>query len=138
MNNALRDLFQRERLHRAAETGDVATVTKLLNAKYPVNRFDDLGKTPLHYAAASEHLNVVDLLLRHGANVNAHDDRVIGNTPLADVSETCSCEMAQRLLNAGADPTIRGWMSLSAIDRARKRTDDQRVLRLLESADTRR
>ncbi|HSZ58848.1 MAG TPA: ankyrin repeat domain-containing protein [Tepidisphaeraceae bacterium] len=126
--------FQREQLHRAAADGDLPSVTKLLRAKYPVNRFDDFGKTPLHYAVAGEHPDVVDALLRGGANVNAHDGRVVGNTPLGEVSDTCSFEMARLLIEAGADPAIPGWMSLSAIDRARRRTDDQKVIRLLEGA----
>ena len=134
MNDDLGARFQREQLHKAAADGDLPSVTKLLNAKYPVNRFDDLGRTPLHYAVAREHLDVVDALLQCGANVNAHDERVVGNTPLGEVSDTCSYEMARLLIEAGADPTIPGWMSLSAVDRARRRMDDQNVIRLLERA----
>jgi ankyrin repeat protein len=37
--------FQREQLHSAAAMGDLAIVEKLLKARYPVNRFDDLGMT---------------------------------------------------------------------------------------------
>jgi len=42
---------------------------------------------------------IVDLLLRSGANVNANDERVIGNTPLGDCVATASYEMIQRLLD---------------------------------------
>jgi hypothetical protein len=31
------------------------------------------GQTPLHLAVARHHLSVIDLLLKHGANVNALD-----------------------------------------------------------------
>ena len=112
----------------------------LLRRKYPVNRFDDLGKTPLHYAVQSGHLDVVDRLIEAGANVNAHDERVIGNTPLADNARECSYEMAKRLIDAGADPTIRGWMQLNAIDRAadRKDADARKVQRLLKEAAERK
>jgi hypothetical protein len=96
--------------------------------------------TPLHYAAAGEHFAVVEALLRARANVNAHDERAIGNTPLADCAKTCSFEMAQRLIRAGADPTIQGWMWLNAIDRAQQRHDAEgkKVLELLQSVADRR
>lgn len=114
----------------------MAEVQKWLAAGYPVNRFDDLGRTPLHYAVEGEHGDVVDLLLRAGANVNAHDERVIGNTPLGEYAGSCSYDMAQRLIDAGADPTIPGWMRLSALDRAarREKPEGQRVLKLLQDA----
>lgn len=131
---------QRHQLHRAARDGDLERVQSLLAAKYPVNRFDELGKTPLHYAVAGEHLAVVDALLRAGANVNAHDERVIGDTPLGEYAASCSYEMAKRLIDAGADPTIPGWMRLTALDQARERqrAEGRQVLRLLEEAAQRR
>ena len=72
-------VHQREQLDRAAREGDLQRVKELLAGKYPVNRFDELGKTPLHYAVGGEHLPIVDLLLRSGAKVNAHDERTIGD-----------------------------------------------------------
>lgn len=132
--------FQREQLHSAAQDGDLEKVEKLLKAKYPVNRFDELGKTPLHYAVAGEHFAVVEVLIRAGANVNAHDERTIGNTPLADCAKTCSFQMAQRLIRAGADPTIQGWMWLNAIHRAQERRDEEgkKVFEFLQSVADRR
>jgi ankyrin repeat protein len=118
--------YQREQLHRAAREGDLAAVEDLIRKEYPVNRFDDFGNTPLHYAVASGNLAVVDLLLKAGANVNANDERVIGNTPLSDNIDKCSFEMVKRLINAGADPIIPGWMQLTAVDRAAKRTDSDK------------
>jgi ankyrin repeat protein len=132
--------LQREKLHSAAQHGDLSEVEKLLQVKYPVNRFDDLGKTPLHYAVAHNHMDVVNCLIRAGANVNANDERVIGNTPLSDNAERCSFEMAQRLVQAGADPSIRGWMQMCAIDHAssRKDADAKKIQRLLLDAKRKR
>lgn len=136
MASDLKAQFQREQLHRAAEDGNLARVEELIRRKYPVNRFDDLGKTPFHYAVAGGHLAGVDRLIRAGADVNAHDERVIGNTPLADDAGDCSFEMAERLVAAGADPTIPGWMQLNALDHAadRKDAEGEKVLRLLKGA----
>lgn len=128
--------MQREQLHSAAQHGDISKVKQLLDRRYPVNRFDDLGKTPLHYAVEGEHFDLVEMLLRAGAKVNAHDERVIGNTPLGDNAGTCSERMARLLIGAGADPTIPGWMQLTAIDRAqvREEPEGRKVLALLRSA----
>jgi len=129
-------LFQREQLHWAAQKGDLAEIERLLARKYPVNRFDELGKTPLHYAVQEENFEIVERLLEAGANVNAHDERRIGNTPLSDYIEECSFEMAKRLIDACADPTIPGWMQMTAIHRAEqgKDADAKKIRRLLSEA----
>jgi ankyrin repeat protein len=115
------DWFENERLHRAAAAGDCSLVQELLRGGCAINAFDTLGLTPLHYAVRGEHLAVVDLLLRSGADVDAHDERVIGNTPLNDAAGECSLRMVRKLVESGADPTIRGWMQISALDRAKRR-----------------
>ncbi|HEY2584674.1 MAG TPA: ankyrin repeat domain-containing protein [Tepidisphaeraceae bacterium] len=139
MSHDLVAQFQREQLHRAAAEGEIERVDELLRLGYPVNRFDDLGNTPLHYAVERGHIAVVDRLIAAGADVNAHDERVIGNTPLSRSVGECSYEIAQRLIEAGADPTIPGWMQLTALDRVRKRTDADapRIRRLLQHAAAR-
>src|SRR3954466_9186203 len=140
MSHDLAAQFQREQLHHAAQDGDLARVNNLIDRKYPLNRFDDLGKTPLHYAVQDNRLEVVKRLIEAGENVNAHDERVIGNTPLGDYARECTYEMVKVLIDAGADPTIRGWMQMNAIDRAREREDAnaRKILRLLEEAANRR
>jgi ankyrin repeat protein len=140
MDRELVAQFQREQLHRAAQDGDLARVNDLIARKYPVNRFDDLGMTPLHYAVQDNRLEVVKRLIEAGANVNAHDERRIGNTPLSEHARECSYEMAKVLIGAGADPTIRGWMQMNALDRARGRKDAnaRKIVRLLEEAAARR
>ncbi len=132
--------FQRERLHRAAEDGDLAGVEKWLAAKYPVNRFDFLDKTPLHYAVRGNHFDVIDRLLRAGARINARLAQRAGNTPLRDSIREMSFEMAKYLVKAGADPDIPGWMGITAIHAAEMRKDANRrkILQLLHAASPRR
>jgi ankyrin repeat protein len=136
MNRDLAAQFQREQLHRAAQDGDLARVNDLIARKYPLNRFDDLGHTPLHDAVRHNRPEVVRRLINAGADVNARDGRVVGNTPLGNSARDCTYEMAKILVDAGADPTIRGWMQMHALDRARDRTDAEagRIIRLLEQA----
>jgi len=136
MNRDFISQYQRNQLHRAAQNGDLARVNELIERKYPLNRFDELGKTPLHYAVQDNRLDVVRRLIEAGADVNANDERVIGNTPLSDNARTCTYEMAKLLSDAGADPTILGWMPLNALHRARERkdADARKILQLLENA----
>lgn len=123
-------------LHWAAERGDIADVKAFLAAGHDPNVFDDISFTPLHYAAREGHLEIIRLLLQAGADVNAHDEPRIGDTPLGCIAGNCSLAVAQALLAAGADPTIRGWMQLCALDRAkdRKRHEGPRVYELLCNA----
>ncbi len=130
------DWFERERLHFAAQYGDIEKMRGLLSAGHDVNAFDDLGMTPLHYAAAAENPVAVMLLLQHGANANARCETMIGDTPLAAIASTCTLQMATLLMEAGADPCIRGWMHLNALDRAKRRIggDGPKVHELLSGA----
>jgi ankyrin repeat protein len=116
--------FERERLHRAAADGDLAEVQRLVALGYDVNAFDDgTDMTPLHYAAEHEHYQVMRYLLSAGANINARREDRAGNTPLRHVAKTCAPEMAQFLVDHGADPSIPGWMQITPLYLASKRKD---------------
>jgi ankyrin repeat protein len=130
------DWVDPEPVHSAAQDGDVTRLRELVAGGHAVNAFDDLGMTPLHYAAQNGHYEAAQFLIQSGADVNAHDERVIGDTPLGKVAGNCSLQMARLLAEAGADPTIPGWMQLTALHRAkdRKRGDGPRVYELLLSA----
>lgn len=131
-----KDWFEKEQLHFAAQDGDLQRVKELVSESYPLNIIDAAGKTPLHYAVENENFEITKVLIEAGADVNAHDKTTATNTPLADHAATCSLAMAELLINAGADPTIRGWMQLNALDRAkeRKRGDGPDVFQLLLKA----
>jgi ankyrin repeat protein len=132
--------YERERLHFAAQDGDLTTVARLIAEGSDINAFDDLGKTALHWAVKNEHLDVATLLIEHGADVNARHVQTNSDTALGEVAGHCSIETAQLLVEAGADPAIRGWMDLNALDRAkrRKRGDGPQVYAILMEATRRR
>jgi ankyrin repeat protein len=127
------DWYEAQQLHFAAMDGDVEKCAQLVAGGYDPNTFDEIGNTPLHYAAEKEHFDIVSFLLSHGANVNSLDVPKIGQTPLSHVAQTCSLKMARILLDAGADPTLGIGLSGNAIDRAknRKRGEGPRVYQLL-------
>lgn len=59
----------------------------------------------------------MNALLAVGADVKPMMS-VIGNTPLREVAANCSYEVAKILIEAGADPTIPGWMQITALHQA--------------------
>lgn len=130
------DWFEKEQLHFAAQDGDLNKVMELVGKGYPINVFDEIDKTPLHYAVEENHYKVASFLIKSGADVNAYNKNKAGNTPLREVASGCSFEMAKILIDAGADPTIPGWMQITALDKAieRKKEEGQRVYQLLKEA----
>ncbi len=132
------DWFEQERLHQAAADGDLAEVQRLIALGYDVNAFDDCTDLiPLHHAAEHDHYSVMACLLAAGAEINAHREERIANTPLRHVIKTCSAKMAQFLVSCGADPLIPGWMQLTPLVLATQRQDPEglRVYEILVSVE---
>ncbi len=128
-----------EALHFAAGAGDVDEIVALVREGFDVKAFDELSYTPLHYAAEAGHEDAVRALLVLGADVNAHDEDRAGDTPLGVVAQECTLAMAKLLLDAGADPTIPGWMQITPLHRAgeRKRGEGPAVHALMLEATRR-
>ena len=86
----------------AARRGDVAAVRSLLEEDASLVRVtDDDQRTPLYFAAGGGSTEVVELLLSHGADVDARD---YGNrTPLHAAAMQNRQEVVRILVAAGAD-----------------------------------
>jgi len=130
------DWYEREQLHFATQDGNIARVIELVESGVDIDAFDDLERTALHYAVEIEHFQIAQYLIENGANVNAQNLDKIGETPLSNVGDKCSLKMAKFLVKHGAIVDAKGWMGLSAINRAqkRKKTEGVKVYEYLLSA----
>lgn len=87
--------------------------------------FNYSGLVPLHNACSYGHFEVTEMLIKHGANVNAMD--LWQFTPLHEAASKSRVEVCSLLLSEGADPTLLNCHSKSAIDVAPTRELQERL-----------
>ena len=118
--------MDRTMLYFAADKGNKEMVALLLSHKASPNALDEEGFGPLHQAIAGGHLEIADMLIAAGADINAQDKyAMLGLTPLhiafnADMRE----ERTDRLhyaLEKGADDTLADTSGRTVMDTARER-----------------
>lgn len=106
-----------------AALGGYVDVCKLLIARdADVNK---PGWTPLHYAATGGHIAAMRLLLDNHAYIDAASPN--GSTPLMMAAMYGTLDAVKLLLEAGADPSLKNMLGLSAIDFARQVQRDEAV-----------
>ena len=102
-------------LHSFIRRGDLASVRQLLQkgASLAEQDINDKSRTPLHVAAHHGQQEIVQLLLRSGAEVNAGE--VANWRPLHEVAHTGHLGIGKLLMKSGADVNAKadgGWTSL--------------------------
>lgn len=88
-----------EKLLKAAETGRVKNIEKLLAAGGDINARTPFGLTALHLAAHGGHIKIIKLLIAAGADINANSSE---GTPLHLSALSGHENVAYVLLEAGA------------------------------------
>lgn len=74
-------------------------------------------ETPLHWAASSDDVAVLDALLDHGADIEAPGAVIGGGTPLADAAAFGQWKAAHRLVERGAKTSLWEAAALGMMDR---------------------
>jgi ankyrin repeat protein len=99
------------------------TVAALVKAGADVNgRFTGPHtETPLHWAASSDDVAVLDALLDAGADIEARGAVIGGGTPMADATAFGQWNAARRLLERGAATTMWEASALGLLDRVQAR-----------------
>ena len=77
-------------------------------------------ETPLHWAASSDDVAVLDALLDHGADIEAPGAVIGGGTPLADAVAFRQWNAAQRLVDRGAKTALWQAAALGLLDRVKE------------------
>jgi hypothetical protein len=96
-----------------------ATIAALVEGGADVNaRFrGPHAETPLHWAASSNDVEVLDALLDGGADIEADGGVIGGGTPLADARAFGQWRAARRLVERGAQTTLQDAATLGLMDR---------------------
>lgn len=86
------------------------------------------GWTPLHYAASAGQVKVINVLLENHAYIDAESPN--GSTPLMMASMYGTAAAVKLLLEEGADPLLRNQQGLTALQFAQRanRTDSADIL----------
>ena len=120
-------------LLNAAASGDTPTVLQLLNHGHHANdALPIVGTRPLTLAAAYGHVDVVRVLLEHGAEVNAED--FTGWTALHAGSFTGDSETVSLLLDRGAVSRRDRWFLRSPLKIA-ETLDHKDIIPLLQKSE---
>jgi ankyrin repeat protein len=118
------DGMSRTLLHAATDwpghfPNNAAVVQLLIDAGADVNaRFTGPHtETPLHWAASSDDVEVIDVLLDNGADIEAPGAVIAGGTPLADATAFGQWNAARRLIARGARSNLFESATLGLLDR---------------------
>lgn len=118
---------QRTLLHVATDwpghfPNNAATVALLIKCGADVNApfVGQHSETPLHWAASSDDVAVIDVLLDNGADIEAPGSVIGGGTAMADAVAFAQWKAARRLLARGARTTLWQAAALGLIDRVQE------------------
>lgn len=102
-----------------------ATVAALASAGADVNASvshpaNGSAETPLHWAASSDDVGVLDALLDAGADIESPGAVLTGGTPMSDAVVFAQWRAARRLLERGAQTTMWQAAALGLVDQVRR------------------
>ena len=116
---------------RAAKANDVGKIRQLLSDGASPNQTDEDGTTTgMHVSASSGNLQIMAILYKAGADINARDS--VGNSPLDLAAEHDQLEAAKLLIEMKARVNDQNKNGMTALMFAAKAGDVEMVRALLE------
>ncbi len=115
----------------AADAGHLGLFRTLLNMSADVNATSHNGYTALSAAANSGRKEIVELLLKNNAKVNAQES-IFGSTPLIRAAGKGYTDIVKILIEHGADPNIKDNDGQTAYDLAKSQGREE-VMKILEA-----
>jgi uncharacterized protein len=109
-------------LMMAVFRGQMELVKLMIDKGADVNK---TGWTPLHYAATTGHVPLINLLLENHAYIDAESPNK--TTPLMMAAHYGTPGAVKLLLEEGADPSLKNDVGLTAIDFAQNAKKDESV-----------
>ena len=121
-----------QNIPRAAKANDVGKIRQLLGDGTSPNQTDEDGTTTgMHVAATSGNLQIMAILYKAGADINARDS--VGDSPLDLAAEHDQLEAAKLLLEMKARVNDQDKNGMTALMFAAKAGDVEMVHYLLEA-----
>ena len=114
--------------HSTACKDTVALANCFSNTLEIVDKYDRSETTPLHYACISENKEMLELLIKHEANVNAVQ-KVTKVTPLQLACQSGNEQIVKLLLVQGADPCIVDSYNNTALHYAARSSDNPEIIK---------
>lgn len=104
-------------LIESAKRGYEEQMEELLNSGHSIHETDSMGNTALHWAAAGNHLEAVQLAIKFGANINTQNN--YGETPLHKAVWKNHVDVAEFLVQSGAETEIQNKQQQTPLALAR-------------------
>jgi len=120
-------------IHEIACSGDVASMQEAIDKGLKIDTPDEIGRYPIHEAAANGHLEMVELLLQNGANIDARINP-FGHTALYIAVEKGYHDIAKFLIQSNARLYVadrltgRGLLHIAA-----KKNDNKMAVMLVDA-----
>ena len=120
-------------IHSGALANDIDAVRRAVDGGADPDSYNLSGFAPLHSAARSGNVDIAQLLVENGANVNIPADKDKGrneDTPLHVATFNGHVDMVNFLLRSGADPNAENSFGQTPLDDARVIVNSE-MIRLL-------
>ena len=112
----------------AARSNDMNTVIRILNTGAVVNFTNNNGRTPLLAAIRTGNLDIVRLLLNHGAMVQTPTSNF---NALMEAATSRQIDVVNELLERGADPSWVDMFGMGIVERVNRQGNQEMMVDLL-------